>query len=165
MRGRFDAEITPALAWAERNGYHLEYDIEALTVRLPLEGATNGETAAERYLLVGSFEGYRTLPPSWRFLHPDSEEDVGPPAYPAAPQPNPFGTGLFIAGGPTGALICAHFNRLAFAEVGGVHGNWGPLTNWQNPPTDYTVALTIGQMLQRIVLETRISTSRMAPLI
>lgn len=164
VRAHVEAEMRPALAWAERNGYRLEYDDAQLRVRMPFESASNGQTLAERYLLEGSFEGYRTLPPMWRFLHPDTEEDVGPPAYPSAPQPNPFGSGLFIQGGPTGALICAHFNRLAFTEAGGVHNNWGTLTNWQSPPPDYTVAMTIGQMLQRIALETRISSSRMAPL-
>jgi hypothetical protein len=159
-----EEEMTAALAWAERNGYRVDYHPDTLTARMPLEGATSGETAPEPYLLAGSFEGYRAFPPSWRFLHPHTEEDVGPSAYPAALQPSPFGSGLFTTGGPTGALICAHFNRLAFKEAGGIHEDWGALTDWQNPPAGYTIALTIGQMLQRIALETRVSSARMAPL-
>jgi hypothetical protein len=164
VRSVVEAEMTPALAWAERSGYELEYDDELLVAHMRLDGAPNNGQPAEHYLLEGSFDGYRALPPAWRFLHPTTEQDIGPAAYPALPQPNPFESGVFISGGPTGALICAHFNRLAYTELGGVHGDWGAPSNWQNPPTTHTVALKIGQMLQRIALETRLSSGRMAPL-
>lgn len=159
-------EMAAAEAWATRCGYDLSYDADALTISLPLLGADpGGGDGGERYLLTGVLDDYRAVPPAWRFVHPDTAADIGPPAYPAGPNPNPRGSTLFTTGGPTGAVICAHFNRLAYAEHDGIHPDWGPPNNWLTlPPSAYTRAETIGDMLARIELEVRESPGRMAPL-
>lgn len=159
------AELPGARAWAARRGYEFVFDESTLCLRLPLVGRSANGSAGERYLLKGNFDDYRAVPPAWQFVHPDTGADIGPSAYPAPPQPNPRGSGLFLASGPTGAILCAHFNRLAYTEEQGPHGDWGPPTNWLNPPPSaYTRAESVGDMLARIELEVRESTARMAPL-
>jgi hypothetical protein len=155
VHARLREDLPGAEAWAERAGHDLVWDEEELSLRVGLEGPD-----AEAYLLEGSFEDFPTLPPSWRFLDPRSAERIGAPAYPCSAEPSPRGTALIINGGSEGVVICAHFNRLAFSEEGGVHGDWGPLANWQNQSGAYTYANTIADMLARIALEVSDSSGR-----
>jgi hypothetical protein len=160
VRNRVEEELPAARGWAERHGCRLEYEEDGPTLRVELRGPGD-----EPYLLEGRFEDYPTLPPAWRFLHPQSGERVGAPAYPQPANPHPRGTALVIVSGVEGIVICAHFNRLAFAELGGPHNDWGPLANWRNPGTaPYTYAETIGDMIARIALEVRESAGRMGEL-
>jgi hypothetical protein len=159
VHARLGEDLPGARAWAERHGLELDWDEEELKLRLGLQGPDG-----ESYLLEGTFEDFPTLPPSWRFLHPESAERIGAAAYPSSAEPSARGTVLIINGGKEGVVICAHFNRLAFAEEGGVHGDWGPLANWQNQPGNYTYANTIADMLARIALEVSDSTGRKAVL-
>lgn len=161
VRASVAAELPAARAWAERHGYELEYDEEPVpTLSLGLPGP-----GGEPYLILGVFEDYPTLPPAWRFVHPATREPIGRAAYPAPAEPYPRHSPLVIDSGTEGAVICAHFNRLAFVEEGGPHGDWGPLVNWQNPgPSLYTFAVTIPDMLARIALDVRDSRGRKAPL-
>jgi hypothetical protein len=164
VRAHVAEELEAARRWAARYDHELAFDESTLTLTVPLLGAALIGSAPERYLLKGVFDDYRVIPPAWRFVHPGNETDVGPPAYPTATAGR-RGTSIFLATGPTGAVICAHFNRLAYAEQQGPHGDWGAQTNWLNPPTSsYTRAETVGDMLARIDLEVRESAGRMAPL-
>lgn len=165
VRAHVEVEMESAAAWAERHSHDLHVDEGGLSVGLRLRGPRSDGSGEEAYLLRGSFEDYRAVPPAWWFVHPTTEADVGPPAYPGAATPAPRGSHLFITGGPTGAVICAYFNRLAYAEEQGPHGDWGAPTNWLSPPpSNYARAETIGDMLARITLEVRESAGRMAPL-
>ncbi|HEY5053769.1 MAG TPA: hypothetical protein VII45_10215 [Solirubrobacterales bacterium] len=159
VHSRLQEDLPGARAWAERHEHDFDWDEEALRLRLSLKGPD-----AEAYLLEGTFEDFPTLPPSWRFLDPRTAERIGPPAYPTSAEPSPRGTALIINGGTEGVVICAHFNRLAFTEEGGIHGDWGPLANWQNQAGDYTYANTVADMLARIALEVSDSTGRKAAL-
>lgn len=150
-------ELPAARGWAERREYDLEYDEEEVRLRVTLAGP-----GGEAYLLEGIFEDYPTLPPIWRFVDPRTGERIGRAAYPRPANPHPRGSALVIESGMEGVVICAHFNRLAFAEQGGPHGDWGPLANWRNPGSNvYTFAETIGDMLSRIALEVSDSSGRM----
>lgn len=165
------AEMAAAQAWAARQGYKLDYDQAAVALTLQLSGPSATSTAAEEYLVKGTFEDYRALPPRWWFAHPDTGADIGPAAYPQPPAPHPRGSAL-VTTGPSGVVICADFNRLAYSETApdgqqraGIHPNWGQPANWLNLPSDqYTRAETIGDMLARIALEIADSNGRMAPL-
>jgi hypothetical protein len=155
VHARLREDLPGVQAWAERGEHDLTWNEEELRLRVSLKGPD-----AEAYLLEGSFEDFPTLPPSWRFLDPRSGERIGAPAYPCSAEPSPRGTALIINGGGEGVVICAHFNRLAFSEEGGVHGDWGPLANWQNQSGGYTYANTIADMLARIALEVSDSSGR-----
>jgi hypothetical protein len=160
VRSQVEEELPAARGWAERRKYELEYDEEEVRLRAALVGPDE-----EPYLLEGVFDDYPTLPPTWRFVDPRSGEPIGRAAYPRPASPHPRGSALVIESGMEGVVICAHFNRLAFAEQGGPHGDWGPLANWRNPGSSaYTFAETIGDMLSRIALEVSDSSGRMGAL-
>ena len=148
-------EIYAAMAWAKRKALDLRYDRETLTASVKLTGpAAVGEDPEEPYLLTGSFAEYRLLPPIWKFVHPVSGLDVGLAAYPKPVE----GSVLHPQG-----LICAPWSRMAYAEHGGPHSDWGGQTSWQQPVSG-TVALTIPDMLDRLVREVGWSRGRMAAL-
>ena len=163
------AEMAAAQAWAARQGYELAYDPDALALTMPLLGPSTTGKLDEPYLLSGTFEDYRALPPRWWFANPDTSADIGPAAYPQPPVPHPRGSAL-VTTGPSGVVICAHFNRLAYFETtangqqrAGIHSDWGEPANWLNlPPDQYTRAETIADMLARIALEVADSNGRMA---
>ena len=82
---------------------------------------------ADRYplLIVGTFEGYRAVPPSWHFVDSETGEATPrsfPRAGPVNGQSSIFHESLQI--------ICAQWSRLAYGEHSGPHGNWGPETGW-----------------------------------
>jgi len=156
VKALLDEELVAGRAWARRQGLKLDFRPEDLALGIALRGSDE-----EPYLLEGVFDDYPTLPPSWRFLHPESGEAVGPAAYPRPADPYPRGSALIIDSGREGVVICAHFNRLAFEEEGGPHGDWGPLANWRNPnPSSHARAETVGEMLARIALEVSDSSGR-----
>lgn len=161
VKAYIDEELPGAQAWADRAGLELTYDPDRLRLRVHLEGP-GADGASERYLLEGRLEDYKTLPPIWHFVHPETAAEIGAGAFPAAPQTPLGGSSIIIAHGTRGAVICAHFNRLAFAEQGGPHADWGELSSWQNVNTGHTVATTLGDMLERINIEVKASPGRMA---
>lgn len=153
-----EEEMPAALAWAGRNGVDLRYDRETLTASTKISGpaadGADGDTD-EDYLIVASFDSYRLLPPVWKLVHPETGEEIG-----LAACPKPQGDSVFHPQG----LICAHWSRLAYSEHGGPHSDWGGQTTWQHPAGNYTVALTIPDMLDRLAREVRASRGRMAEL-
>ena len=154
-------EMAAVLAWARRSGLELDFDESELSLAVELMGAVGVNDVRERYALRGVFNDYRAIPPAWTFVHPDTGSDVGPPAFPKSAGNQ---SSIFISGGRLGAVICAPFNRLAFAELGGPHDNWGAQTNWLNAGAGYTRAETIADMLARIATGVGETTERMAPL-
>jgi hypothetical protein len=149
-------QIPAALAWARRHGLELSYDDDLLLVRLRLEGpAPTADSQAERYLITGEMDDFDVLPVLWRYVDPRTGAVVGPAAY-----PRPSGSSVLHGNG----LICAPWSRLAYRSEGGVHADWGALTDWKTPRPPYTHALTIADMLDRLYRETRRSVGRMATL-
>jgi hypothetical protein len=158
-------EIPAAIRWAEHHGLRHEWNGDELVFKLWLqgqceEGPLSTEEAREKedYLLVGTFPDYRVMPPEWRFVDPRDERDIGTAAY---PHPGPFQNGSILHGN---GVICAPWNRLAYADRGGPHGDWQDAASWQATATDRTRALTIPDMLGRIRAEVEVSPRRLAPL-
>ena len=152
-----DDEIPGAIRWANHHGLSFTWDEEALTFTLHFESGSDRGSQPEVYLLVGSFEDYPALPPAWRFLDPRTSREIGRAAYPAA---GPFGKGSVLH---DQGVICAPWNRFAYADKGGPHKDWTP-TGWQNLAPDRTWARTIPDMLARVCAEVAISPRRLAPL-
>jgi hypothetical protein len=162
-------ELLAAMSEARRSGLEPVWDPNELCLRMAIKGppapapgepplvagAAEPSMWTEPYLLEGVFDDYRTLPPIWRFLDPRDGRDVGTAAY-----PQPLGPSVFHTQG----LICAHFNRMAYAENGGPHGNWNGTTAWQQP-VEGTIAMHVAAMLARLIWEVRYnSAGRMAEL-
>jgi hypothetical protein len=153
-------EVPAALSWARRHGIQAKYEQEPLTLEITLTGPSAGgaaevevQTEAESYLVIADLTDYDVLPPAWQFVDPRNGKIIGTAAY-------PVGGGIFHGNG----VICAPWNRLAYGESGGPHSDWGPPTGWKTPRPPYTYAVTIPDMLERIVRETRGARGRMAPL-
>lgn len=153
-----DEEIPGAIRWAQHHGLAHTWDDTTLTFRVFLKGPADGERPPEVYLLAGTFEDYRALPPSWRFLDPRTGRDIGGAAYPA---PGPYQTGSVLH---SQGVICAPWNLLAYKTQGGPHADWTQPARWQETATDRTRALTIPDMLARLLAEVTISPRRLTPL-
>lgn len=139
-----EQELEGARSWAERHDVRLEWFPDRLMLRATLaQPETNSA-----FLLRGAFGEYRALPPEWTFTN-ESGETAGRPAdFPKGVQTQ-FGASIFIMHNQT-AVICVPFNRLAYTDRGGPHGDWGGPSNWQNAGPSQIHADTIGDMLQAI---------------
>lgn len=135
-------ELAGTRAWAKRTGVDLDWrpDDMELRVIIPRPGTDDS------FCVVGRFDGYREVPPAWSFA--DAEGRVtGALGSAPAPQQTPFGACIFIKHGtPQIPVICAPFNRLAYAAEKGPHADWGGPAQWLNPRSGIFAA-TIGDML------------------
>lgn len=164
-----DDEIPGAIQWATSHQLEHSWDEDALEFSVYLESrpepepddpapASESQLHPEPYLLRGHFPDYRALPPIWRFFDPRDGSDIGRSAY---PQAGPFQDGSVLHGQ---AVICAPWNRLAYAMHSGPHSDWTDPASWQTVASDKTHALTIPEMLARVRAEVIISPARLAPL-
>jgi hypothetical protein len=148
-------EMPAAIKLAARRQLEFRYDRAELTASLALSGPSATEGSAEEpYLIVASFDDYPLLPPVWQFVDPKTGCDIGLPGY-----PRPVGASVIHPNG----LVCAHWSRKAYQEEGGPHSNWGGARNWENP-VEGSVALTIADMLDRLIREVGWSRGRMGAL-
>lgn len=141
-RAIVETERPATLAWAERRGWSIAFDMDALrlsgTVEHPADGAGHLHLSAE-------LSGYQAVPPAWSFVDPSS----------GVPSPTRFPAAGTVAGKSSifhpSLVICAPFNRLAYAEHGGPHTNWSGPSSWRGV-TGYVMATTIPAMLAVIDL-------------
>jgi hypothetical protein len=100
--------------------------------------------------ITADLTGYPAIPPAWQFTNPAGD---GPGPFPAA------GSGTAVPGSifHGNKVICAPWNRLAFSELGGPHGDWGGLTNWRTTAVDCTRAETLADVLSQIALHLSVS--------
>jgi hypothetical protein len=142
-----EKELDAIRAWANRHGWTVLWSPERLVIRL----ATYHGPVERLVELVGEVEGYRALPPMWRFVRPGTDE-VDKAWFPSAGPNSTFhGDGV----------ICAPWNRLAYGEHGGPHGDWGGPGAWLQV-TGVTTAHTIPDMLAIVDANLRQSPGMMA---
>ena len=138
----------PALNnFAQRRGWSVSW----LAVQLAViaDGKHHGDNTSVR--VHADVTGYRVVPPAWRFVLPDSIE----------PKPHRFPRGGTVPGGVGSifhgkGVICAPFNRLAYKEHDGMHGDWGGPENWLDV-RGHVRATTLAEMLAQIVMHLRYS--------
>jgi len=145
-----EQELPAAHRWAARHAWTLDADLDALQ----LTATTHHPADHAELILVGEFTGYRAIPPAWRFIDPATGQP-GPRAFPAPGSP-PGGSSIFH---PM-PVLCAPWNRLAYAEVGGPHGDWGAAAGWLNA-ANYSKAHTIADMLATVEAHLRSSPGRL----
>ena len=153
-----EGEIPGAVRWATHHGLEHSWDEEHLLLTVRLHGPARENDAREEYLLSGTVDDYRVIPPAWRFLDPRDGADIGKAAFPA---PGPFGVGSILH---TNGVICAPWNRLAYANETGLHSNWTDLAKWESLEPNNTQARSIPDMLARIRAEVAMSPRRLEPL-
>jgi hypothetical protein len=148
-------ELGPAVEWAKRKGVELRWDRAALEMRAVLSQRSTGE----QYYLMGRFDGYRALPPCWDFRDVNWESPGDRRNYPAAATlPGIGGSSLFH----TNPVICAHFNRLAYKQIGGPHSDWGGPEQWLQAARGTIRAETMADMIAVIGRDLSYSPGRMS---
>ncbi|MBM0202915.1 hypothetical protein JNW90_07255 [Micromonospora sp. STR1s_5] len=142
------SELPAAQAWAARRpGWTVDLNEDAGP--LLIVGAVHpGSGTLVR--ITADLSGYPAIPPAWRF----TDRAGGS----AAPFPQPGGSPV-VPGSifHSNRLICAPWNRLAYAEHGGPHPDWGALANWKTAGAGYTKANTLADMLSQIHLHLTLS--------
>ena len=159
-RVHVDAELPGAQAWALRHDVGLTWLPDALTLRTALVQPGSGQS----FYLRGIFTEYRELPPLWTFCDEKWETAEAQRWFPNPPGgQSQFGASVLIQHGTKG-VICAHFNRLAYADAGiaGPHGDWGGPAQWLSVRSGQTVATTLGEMLAVIYRDFQLTNGRMA---
>jgi hypothetical protein len=145
-RAIFCAETEALRDWAARKASieKLEVDSELLLVQATLVQPETGF----RFFLEGNFEDYRALPPRFTFSSEPWNRSNTRNDYPKQTV-NRFGGGSIFHDAP---CICAHFNRNAYQEHGGPHGNWGGPENWLQASAGegYVRATAIPEMFSAI---------------
>jgi hypothetical protein len=152
-------EFISAAAWAKRHNLQLDWIPDKLELHVPL---TQAETGLEFYL-AAKFPDYKELPPFWNFCSGDwtpSDEKMCFPR-PIAPLNGTIAS-VFHLQNPNKAVICAPFNRLAFAEHEGPHTDWGGSAKWQACAPQHVRATTIGDMLNVIWMHFQVTKGRMS---
>lgn len=149
-RAIVEAERPGLEAWCSRKGWPIEVDLHSarLALRMPHPKDAPGIPELK---LVADLVNYRAVPPAWRFVEPDGGE-VTPRAFPRPGPSSIFHSKL---------VICAPWNRLAYASEGGPHGNWSGTGNWLNV-SGHTRATTLADMLAAIHVHLQASPGRMA---
>jgi hypothetical protein len=142
-------ELRAVLAWAARRpGWTVEFDEPGLRLII----RTVHPAAGTPLLIHADLHGYRAVPPAWRFLNPDTGEAAGAP-FPQHGSRPPIQGSIFHGN----RVICAPWNRLAYTEYNGPHGDWGGLANWTAAAPGYTKADTLADMLSQIALHLAVS--------
>jgi len=149
-------ELLGARAWAERHGVVLEWLLDVLELRATLP---QPETAT-RFYLRARLGDYRELPPMWTFCAENWTRDSEAALYPK-PQATPHGSSIFLAHKGRG-VICVPFNRLAYAEHTGPHGDWGGPAQWISAGGSHVRAATLGDMLAVVHRDLRVTRGTMA---
>lgn len=150
-----EKELEGARAWADRNGYDFKWDPGTLTLRVVLRH----KSSSELFFLLGEFESYPVLPPTWTFAAKDWS---GVGALVNCPRPDgqaPGGSWLFIAHSGRG-VICAPFSRLSYGDQG-PHAGWGDAAHWKSIEPGRVHAHEIGPMLAVIDRDLQYTKGRM----
>jgi hypothetical protein len=141
-------EMAAVAAWVARHpGWAAQYDDTSL--QLVVDTTHPAKEVALR--LTADLGGYRAIPPAWRVVDPSGGD--GAVLFPQVGTTPVVSSSIFHPN----RVICAPWNRLAYAEHGGPHGDWGALTNWLSAAFDSTKAETLADMLSQIRLHLSIS--------
>lgn len=132
-----DEQFPPARGWGEGNGWSLDLD----TTTLVVDGRGRHPADGRPIRLLAGVDGYPALPPSWRFVDPQTGE---PSAATTPNRGSRNGQSSIIYGV---GVICAHFSRTAYAggPVPGPHADW-QLSGWADI-TGGVQAHTLAEML------------------
>jgi hypothetical protein len=150
------AEVTQAVlsdeqpaiaAWAERHGWTLTIDPNEATVT----ATTTHPRTEQAVIFHADLSGYPAIPPAWTCR--DNQGNSPAAAYPLPGTSSALPTSIFH----TQPVICAPWNRLAYATHGGPHGDWTAVTSWKTAAGEATQAHTIADMLSALRLHLSVS--------
>jgi hypothetical protein len=151
VRCTFESELERSRYIAEKAGFVLDADVEALTVRAVYK-APDGH----QFILTGLFDDYKARPPRLDFEEPGTGRVGTKSAY-------PVGHDSFFHPQP---IICAPFNRKAYAEV---HTDW-PMPTWMDSTTqnvnwrDFSTMASMLLLVHKRISDPTLYRGRMAAL-
>jgi hypothetical protein len=141
-------EMVAVTAWTRRRpGWTASLDVEQLL--LTVDGVH--PVTAERVRIQADLNGYRAIPPAWTFIPPAGSTSTTP--FPSLAEPPVVPGSVFHSN----KFICAPWNRLAHAERGGLHADWGGLANWTSAGGGSTKADTLADMIDQLHLHLSLS--------
>lgn len=118
-----EEELPGIESYARRHKWEIEWDKDTLTLTFTGQHPNDGT----KMQVIAELQGYRALPPAWIFRDPCAinHEKI------FFPEP---GTSRGVHGSifHGSNRICAPFNRLAYREHGGPHGDWCGPECWLN---------------------------------
>ncbi len=106
----------------------------------------------EKYIFEFSLDHYRELPPSIELVHPLTGERGTRRCYPGG------GRGYFH----NNPVICAPWNRKAYASHGGPHSDWAA-SQWASCRPNHSRLGDILVLLQELIDDRATYTGRMEP--
>lgn len=140
-----DKEISKEIIRAELNqiqpliktsGWTLEEKMEELSLTISLRSSVDNE----EYIMEFRCDNYKEWPPFIEFIDPATGEKGIRRAYPKN------GNGFFHQH----PCICAQFNRKAYSQYGGPHGDWD-IGNWMNLRPEVGTLGDIIILIQRLI--------------
>lgn len=141
------SETLAITAWAERHRWTVCVDPDNQT----LTAETRHPVTDTQVRFQADLTDYPAFPPAWTCR---DDQGANPrSAFPLA------GTGPMIAGSVfhSNLVICAPWNRLAYSEHSGPHGDWGGPVQWKTAASAYTRAHTLADMLNTLRLHLAVS--------
>lgn len=149
-----EQELPGASAFCQRQGWRIAVDEQKLQLVVDMQHPKD----AQPLRLLGDLNGYRAVPPAWIYVDANSGA-ITPHASPSAGQVPGVGASIFINHN-NGPVICAPFNRLAYSQYKGPHGDWAESSNWLSVRGP-VYAARLGDMLAVIKLHLTYSPGRM----
>jgi hypothetical protein len=142
-RAVIETEMVAVAAWAARSGWEVRIDIDGAVEDPVLQARTVHPVTRAPIVFHAELQDYPVLPPAWTCR--DADGAVTAVAFPR-PGTRPGVNGSIFHGA---MVICAPWNRLAYAAHGGPHGDWTDLTAWKTVG-GVTQAHTLADMLASI---------------
>ena len=129
-------------AWATRHCWEVQLDLATATATATSVHPVTGQPV----VFSADFEGYPAQAPAWWCgSSPSIKSDYPAPMATTVP-------GLQGSIFHPSPVICAPWNRLAYAVHGGPHNDWGIPTDWKQAAATSTQAHTIADMLAALRL-------------
>jgi hypothetical protein len=110
-------EVDRMAALATSYGWTVATDLSALTVTVRMRSCLS----QAEYIIEAKCDNYREMPPFFEFIHPNTGERGTKRCYPS-PESS------YFHGMP---CICIQWNRKAYQNHGGPHGDW-TMANWMS---------------------------------
>jgi hypothetical protein len=129
-------ELSRVEPWVQLHGWKLDWNPSTLHLAFKMRSKVDDEI----YIADFSLDAYRALPPFIEFCHPTTGERGTRRCYPAG------GRGYFH----NHPVICAPWNRKAYAAHGGPHGDW-VMASWATQRPHHSQLGDILVLLQELV--------------
>jgi hypothetical protein len=147
-RAHVEDELKEAEPWGLLHGWNHSWEPEGLLLRTEMLSKVD----RQKFVIEFTFANYREFPPYIEFLHPDTNERGTHRCYPKG------GRGYFH-GNP---VICAPWNRKAYAAHGGPHSDW-VMSQWAAYRANHSKLGDILALLQELLDDRAGYGGRMAP--